>query len=70
MNKWDEAQSILRQAIEHNPWLLTTRINLATVYEKQGRREEAAAVLEENLRIAPGDSQTLASLAKLKSGQP
>src|SRR5262249_25434359 len=62
----DEAVSLMQQGIARTPEVPRLHLDLASVLERSGRIQEAAAEYAQYPRLAPiaPDSQTMAELAK------
>lgn len=60
----DRASGYFRQAIKYNPYLLESRLNLASVYVGEKRYIDALDLYNENLLIDPKDEESL--LERLK----
>lgn len=54
---WEKAEKDLARAVELEPDRIVHRLELARVYEKTDRPEEARRELEKTLRLAPRDEQ-------------
>ena len=60
MERWDEAENLLMQAVEHCPTDADARRHLAEVLWHQGATTDAAVQMEAAVRLEPGDAETLA----------
>lgn len=58
----DEAAARYRRALAQRPEMSSARINLAQVLSTRGEADSARALLDEGLRIAPGDSSLVRAI--------
>lgn len=64
---WARAESAYRRAVELDPSQLSWRANLAHAVRMQDRFDEAAALLEALLEVAPHHAKALLSLGEVRS---
>lgn len=58
LNRWDEAESELREAISLNPYRAEWHFNLGLTLEAAGRRREAIDAFKSAHELEPGEHQT------------
>jgi len=66
LRQYEAAERELAQALALNPAYVPALVNLANLHEDLGRRDLAAAVYEQMLRLDPENPQALARYAGLK----
>jgi Tfp pilus assembly protein PilF len=67
LHQYDAAERELKRALMLNPAYAPALVNLATLHEDLGRRDQAAGAYERILALNPDDPQVLARYAGLKS---
>ena len=67
---FDQAEPLFREALKLNPRMAPVAVNLALVYERQGRLNEAIHLLRnsEGIESYPPSSRLLAKLLRRKQG--
>lgn len=53
----DQAEQLYHKAVEYNPELYKALVNLAIIYDKDGRTEKALQLIERAIKINPVDTQ-------------
>jgi Flp pilus assembly protein TadD len=66
----ERAEEFLRRAVDADALHAGSSLALATLFEEQGRAQEATVVLENLLSIDPGNPAALASLGRVRLDDP
>lgn len=65
-----EAEALLRRAVQVDALHVNSRFMLANLLRRQGRTDEAVVLLEELLQIQPGNPRVLAAIGGVKDDDP